>query len=186
MTRQEAKIRIEKLRVEIDHQRYLYHVLDQQDISDAAHDSLKHELYKLEQQFPEFITSDSPTQRVGGAPLPEFKKVPHRTPMLSIEDVFNPEELRQWLERIKKVYPQGQYDAETGLSAGFFAEIKMDGLAVSLLYKQGVLVLGSTSAGTFFVAEASLSFLGLGIPPPAPSWGGMMSSDGRVYMLVAP
>ncbi len=136
MNHVEAKNRIAKLRQEIDHQRYLYHVLDRQEISDAALDSLKHELFKLEQQFPELITADSPTQRVGGRPLPEFKKVPHRTPMLSMEDVFSPEELSGWLERIKRVYPQGEYV--------FYCEIKMDGLAVSLFYAKGMLDIGST------------------------------------------
>lgn len=88
MTKEEVKKRIEKLKAKINHHRYLYHVLDRQEISDAALDSLKHELYKLEQEYPEFITSDSPTQRVGGEALKEFKKVVHETPMLSIEDVF--------------------------------------------------------------------------------------------------
>ncbi|MBI4135818.1 NAD-dependent DNA ligase LigA [Candidatus Uhrbacteria bacterium] len=136
MTRQEAKQRIFKLRQAIEHHRYLYHVLDRQEISEAALDSLKHELYKLEQEFPELITPDSPTQRVGGEPLPAFVKVAHKTPMLSMEDVFTPEELREWLERIKRVYPRGQYD--------FYAEIKMDGLAVSLIYQDGVFVRGKT------------------------------------------
>ena len=136
MNKPEAKKRIAKLRAEIDHHRYLYHVEDRQEISDAAHDSLKHELFRLEQEFSEFITPDSPTQRVGGAPLPEFKKVAHKRPMLSMEDVFTPEELHEWLERIKRVYPHGTYD--------FYAEVKMDGLAVSLSYQDGVFVQGST------------------------------------------
>ena len=75
MSKEEVKKRIAKLREEINHHRYLYHVLDRQEISDAALDSLKHELYKLEQQYPDLITPDSPTQRVGGKPLKEFKKV---------------------------------------------------------------------------------------------------------------
>jgi len=136
MTRDEAKKRIKKLRGEIDHHRYLYHVLDKLEISEAVLDSLKHELYKLEQQFPDLITQDSPTQRVGGRPLPEFHKVAHRTPMLSMEDVFSLEELEAWLERVTKVYPSGKYD--------FYSEIKMDGLAVSLIYRKGVLTTGST------------------------------------------
>jgi DNA ligase (NAD+) len=136
MTKEEAKKRIEKLKEEINYHRYLYHVYDKLEISEAALDSLKHELYQLEQQFPELITPDSPTQRVGGKPLPEFKKVRHSSPMLSMEDVFTPEELRNWLERIKKIYPQGRYY--------FYAEIKMDGLAVSLVYEKGLLKVGST------------------------------------------
>lgn len=136
MTKEEIKKRIEKLKVEIDHHRYLYHVLDRQEISDAALDSLKHELYKLEQEYPEFITLDSPTQRVGGEVLKEFKKVVHEKPMLSIEDVFQMEELKAWEERIKKLLPNQKFD--------YYAEVKMDGLAVALIYKNGIFGVGST------------------------------------------
>ncbi|MDP2933153.1 MAG: NAD-dependent DNA ligase LigA, partial [bacterium] len=136
MTKPEAQKRVLKLREEINYQRYLYHVLDRQEISDAAHDSLKHELAKLEEQFPNLITSDSPTQRVGGEPLPEFKKVQHQIPMLSLEDIFSFEELEAWLARVKKIWPRGHYD--------FYTEIKMDGLAVSLIYEDGLLVKGAT------------------------------------------
>jgi len=136
MTKQEAKERIEKLKKEINYHRHLYHVLDRQEISDAALDSLKHELYKLEQQFPEFLTSDSPTQRVGGKALDEFKKVQHKTPMLSIEDIFSFDELKDWQERNQKIVPSAKFD--------YYAEIKMDGLAVSLIYRDGIFVLGST------------------------------------------
>ena len=75
MTKTEAKERIQKLRAEINYHRYLYHVLDRQEISDAALDSLKHELARLEKQFPDLVTPDSPTQRIGGKPLPGFKKI---------------------------------------------------------------------------------------------------------------
>ncbi len=136
MTKTDAKKRIEKLREEINYQRYLYHVLDKGDISDAAHDSLKHELQKIEEQFPDLVTPDSPTQRVGGVPLPAFKKVQHKTRMLSLEDVFSFEEFSAWFTRVKKVYPSGTYD--------FYAEIKMDGLAVSLIYEDGLLVTAAT------------------------------------------
>lgn len=136
MNRAEAKIRIQKLRSEIDHHRYLYHVFDKQEISEAALDSLKHELYKLEEHFPDLITPDSPTQRVAGEPLPEFKKVKHTLPMLSMEDAFTPQEVQEWLERSCRVYPRGTYD--------FYAEIKMDGLAVSLTYRKGAFATGAT------------------------------------------
>ncbi|MDP3985526.1 MAG: NAD-dependent DNA ligase LigA [bacterium] len=136
MTKPETKKRIEKLREEINRYRYEYHVLDRLEISEAALDSLKHELFKLEQEFPEFVTPDSPTQRVGGKPLPHFKKVKHELPMLSMEDVFAEEELQAWFERTKRVYPRGKFD--------FFAEVKMDGLAVSLVYEDGYLMIGAT------------------------------------------
>jgi len=136
MDRTEAKKRIEKLKREINHHRYLYHVLDTQEISDAALDSLKHELYNLEQQFPDLITADSPTQRVGGQPLDKFAKIKHQQPMLSIEDVFNYDELVKWQERIQKLIPGSKFE--------YFAEIKMDGLAVSLIYENGILVKAAT------------------------------------------
>lgn len=135
-TKQEIKQRIEKLKAEINHHRYLYHVLDKQEISDAALDSLKHELDKLERERPDLITSDSPTQRVGGKPLAEFKKVKHRAPMLSLNDAFTDEEFEEWVERIQKLAPRDRMD--------FYAEIKMDGLAMSLIYKDGVFIEGST------------------------------------------
>ena len=100
-----AKERIEKLKSLIQKHRYLYHVKDKQEISDEAFDTLKHELFTLEQQFPDFVTKDSPTQRVGGEPLAKFSKVSHATPMLSIEDIFNEEEFDSWeeyLERLSK------------------------------------------------------------------------------------
>ena len=93
MERSEAEKRITKLREVINHHRYLYHVLDRQEISDAALDSLKHELKILEDKFPDLATPDSPTQRVGGRALKEFKKIRHRVPMLSLEDVFSAEEV---------------------------------------------------------------------------------------------
>jgi len=136
MTKKEAKQRIEKLKKVINYHRYLYHVLDKQEISDAALDSLKHELYLLEQKYPEFITPDSPTQRVGGKPLEKFEKVKHKIPMLSIEDIFTEEELRDWEEYIKKLIPGEKFD--------YFVELKLDGLAISLIYKDGILVCGST------------------------------------------
>ncbi len=136
MTKTEAKQRIEKLRESIEHHRYLYHVLDTQEISDAALDSLKHELYTLEQQFPATITSTSPTQRVGGKALDTFAKVTHRAPMLSMEDIFSEEEFYAWEERVKKLVPRETLDT--------YCELKMDGLAVSLMYENGVLAYGAT------------------------------------------
>jgi len=137
MNKQQVKERIEKLRQEINHHRYLYHVLDKQEISDAALDSLKHELDELERKFPELITPDSPTQRVGGKPLDEFKKVQHKSPMLSLTDAFLFEEIQDWETRNKKLLP-----LETKLD--YYAELKIDGLAVALIYKKGILWKGAT------------------------------------------
>ena len=136
MTKSEAAARIELLRREINHHRYLTHVLDQAEISEAAQDALKHELSLLEQDFPELITPDSPTQRVAGQPLAEFVKVPHSQRMLSLNDVFSFEELDQWLVRVEKVANRAITD--------FFAEIKLDGFAISVIYEQGILVQAAT------------------------------------------
>ncbi|KPJ71788.1 hypothetical protein AMJ50_00410 [Parcubacteria bacterium DG_74_3] len=136
MNKEETRKRIEKLKKVINYHRYLYHVLNKQEISEDALDSLKHELYKLEKQFPEFITPDSPTQRVAGKPLEGFEKVRHETPMLSIEDIFSEEELKEWITYLKKLEPQVRFN--------FFAELKVDGFAISLVYKDGILTVGST------------------------------------------
>jgi len=136
MNRQEAKIRIEKLRKEIGHYRYLYHVLDKEEISDAALDSLKNELFKLEMEYPEFITSDSPTQRIGGKPLEKFEKVRHSTPMMSLFDSFSEKDIKDWEERIKKIIPNEK--------TNYYCELKMDGLAISLIYNKGKLITAAT------------------------------------------
>ncbi len=137
MNQTEAKERILKLRKEINHHRYLYHVLDRQEISDAALDSLKHELTLLESQFPRLSTPDSPTQRVGGEPLPGFKKVRHEARMLSLNDTFSEQEVLDWETRVKKL-------ARSSDTIDYFSELKIDGFAISLIYEHGVLRTGST------------------------------------------
>lgn len=136
MTKADAAARIEKLRNEIDRYRYQYHVLDALEISEAALDALKHELFKLEQEHPDLITPDSPTQRVAGQAAKGFVKVAHAAPMLSLEDVFSRAEADEWLGRMKKLRPSGRF--------AFYAEVKMDGLAVSIVYRDGVLSRGAT------------------------------------------
>jgi len=136
MIRQEAKKRISKLRKFIRYHNYQYHVLDSPEISDAAFDSLKHELHELEQQFPDLIVPDSPTQRVSGQALDKFGKVKHRKPMLSLEDVFYREELEAWQGRIQKLVPSQKID--------YFVELKIDGFAITLTYKNGLFVQGAT------------------------------------------
>lgn len=138
MLRDEARQRIEKLRAEIEHHRHLYHVLDRQEISDAALDSLKHELEELERAFPEFITPDSPTQRVGGRALERFEKVRHDAPMLSFTDAFSAEELGEWQARNAKIAPELAPDTD------YYCELKIDGLAIALLYERGIFTVGST------------------------------------------
>ncbi|MFH1671529.1 MAG: NAD-dependent DNA ligase LigA [Candidatus Portnoybacteria bacterium] len=136
MDKAEAKKRIVKLRKVINHHRYLYHVLDKPEISDAASDSLKHELFQLEEKFPDLITPDSPTQRIGGKPLDKFVKVRHKKPMLSLQDAFSEEEIKDWQKRLQKLVPWEKLD--------YFAELKIDGFAVSLTYDNGIFSKGAT------------------------------------------
>lgn len=137
MNRREAEARVARLRKEIDRHRYLYHVLDKPEISDAAADSLKHELQELERAFPELVTPDSPTQRVGGVALSAFKKVKHAERMLSLTDVFEFEELEAWEKRMERFL-------NTEKSWTYYVESKLDGLAVSLVYENGLFVYGAT------------------------------------------
>jgi DNA ligase (NAD+) len=147
MKKNDAAKRIKKLQDLINHHRYLYHVLDKQEISDEALDSLKKELFDLEQQYPEFITPDSPTQRVGGQPLKEFKKVTHAERMLSLNDVFSEKDFEDWYERITKLLtPQEKNQID------FYCELKIDGLAIELEYQDTVFLRGLTR-GDGFVGE---------------------------------
>jgi DNA ligase (NAD+) len=136
LSKKETKERIKKLKKSIYHHRYLYHVLDQQEISDAALDSLKKELSSLEKKYPEFLTKDSPTQRVGGRALKKFEKVKHENPMLSMEDVFSEKEIENWEDYLKRLTRLEKIE--------YFAELKIDGFAVTLIYKNGIFVQGST------------------------------------------
>jgi len=133
MTRNEAEKRILKLREVINDYRYHYHVLDESIMSEAAADSLKHELAELEAEFPDLITPDSPTQRVAGKPLEKFEKVKHEKRMISLADVFSKEEILDWISRTEKLVPGGKIEA-------FFTDIKMDGLACALKYRDGKFV----------------------------------------------
>jgi DNA ligase (NAD+) len=149
MDRLVAQQRIAQLKSEISYHRYLYHVLDRQEISEAALDSLKRELVKLETEFPEFLTADSPSQRVSGEPLSGFLKVKHQERMLSLNDIFSFTELVDWQERLGKLQPN---NIDRLQKSGYFAEIKMDGLAVSLIYEDGYLKQALTR-GDGFVGE---------------------------------
>lgn len=139
MTKEEAKQRIEKLRKYIDEMRYRYHVLDDPGITEADYDSLMRELVGLEEQYPEFYDKNSPSQKIGGQALKEFKQVKHEVPMLSLGDAFSEGEFLAWYERIGRLVNRKIIDR-----SGFYCEIKMDGLAVSLIYENGELVSGQT------------------------------------------
>ncbi len=124
-----------KLREAIDHYRYLYHVEDKEEISAAALDSLKHELATLEEHYPELITPDSPTQRVAGKPLPQFRRVRHAVEQWSFNDIFSEEELIAFDGRVKK---------GAGASVTYTCELKIDGLKIVFTYEKGILTTAAT------------------------------------------
>jgi DNA ligase (NAD+) len=127
---------IEKLRDTIRHHEYCYYVLDAPEISDAEFDRLMNELKALEAHHPELITPDSPTQRVGGKPSEKFAKARHSSPMLSLDNTYNVDELRNWERRVHEL--SGRKDLE------YVCELKLDGMSLALHYKDGRLVRGIT------------------------------------------
>jgi DNA ligase (NAD+) len=133
--RAEAKLRVEELRAEIEHHRYRYHMLDDPEVADVEYDELMRELRELEDRFSELMTSDSPSQTVGGAPATLFAPVTHRAPMLSLDNAFSEEELDAWSQRIERV---------VGDAARFACELKIDGVACALTYERGRLVRAAT------------------------------------------
>lgn len=135
MERDIAKNRIDKLKEIINYHNKRYYVYDDPVISDIEYDKLLRELEELEKEFPEFITSDSPTQRIGGKPLSAFEKVTHRHRMESLEDAFNKRELREFHRRVISTI---------GTDVEYIVELKIDGLAISLTYEEGTLVSAAT------------------------------------------
>ena len=127
-----------KLREAIERHNRLYYLEDAPEITDAEYDALFHELQELEEQHPKLRSADSPTQRVGGAPLAEFAEVRHRAPMLSINNAFEEEDVRAFDKRVR--------EALGVESVEYAAEPKFDGLAISLSYRDGLFVRGATRA----------------------------------------
>ncbi len=141
MTPTQPSERATELRALLSDYSYQYHVLDKPVVSDAVYDSLFGELKKLEAEHPELVTSDSPTQRVGGELLSGFTKVPHSTRMLSLNDVFDRSDVEAWVKRTDKLLPGRKHE--------FFADIKMDGLACALIYQDGILVQAVTRGDSY-------------------------------------
>lgn len=140
----EIKARIEKLRELINHHRYLYHVLDKQEITDAVLDSLKRELAGLEKQYPQYITPDSPTQRVEGKPLDKFVKITHKVRQWSFDDIFTEEEAFEFDERIRKILTKNLSKDYPWKDLEYACELKIDGFKVVLTYEKGVLISAAT------------------------------------------
>lgn len=144
MTQTQPEKRLKELRELLNTYSYEYHVLDDPTVSDAVYDSLFSELKKLESDNPDFVTPDSPTQRVGSQLIGGFKKVRHRSRMLSLNDVFDRSDVEAWVKRTDKLLSGNKHE--------FFADIKMDGLACALIYQDGLLV-QSITRGDSFVGE---------------------------------
>src|SRR5580693_5202304 len=128
--------KIEALREKIRHHEYLYYVLDNPEISDAEFDQFMIELKKIESEHPDLITPDSPTQRVGGKPREGFLKAPHSSPMLSLDNTYSEDELRNWERRVREL--SGREDID------YVCELKLDGMSLALHYEDGKLVRGIT------------------------------------------
>lgn len=130
---------IEDLKKALNHHNYLYYVLDKPELTDPQYDALYRELVALEAQYPLLVTPDSPTQRVGDMPLSKFSQVTHQNRMFSLDNVFSYEELRAWEERIRRQIPESrQHELD------YVVELKLDGLALSLRYENGVFAQGAT------------------------------------------
>lgn len=136
MVSEEIKEQAEKLKKELRHHSYLYYVLDRPEITDYEFDHMYRQLVDLEKAYPELVTPDSPTQRVGAKASDDFQKVRFRKPMLSLSNAFSAEELREFDQRVK-----------TGLGVDhveYITELKIDGLSMNLIYENGTLVQGLT------------------------------------------
>src|SRR6266403_2461044 len=136
MTLSEAKSNHARLVEEITRHDHAYYVLAQPSISDQDYDRLYHQLLDLEKDFPELITPDSPSQRVGGQPLKAFKPLQHLQPMLSLDNTYSQEELREFVNRVQRLLPKEELD--------WIVEPKVDGLAINLRYEAGVFTSGAT------------------------------------------
>src|SRR5215831_10919633 len=129
MPSKDVEKKIEALREKIRHHEYIYYVLDNPEISDGDFDKLMQQLKGIESEHPELVTPDSPTQRVGGKPREGFVKVQHSSPMLSLDNTYNEEELRDWDRRVRGLLKGEPY--------AYVAELKLDGLSMAIHYRQG-------------------------------------------------
>ena len=139
LTRQQAQAELERLAIEIAKHDQRYYRQDDPEITDAEYDALRQRNDELEARFPDLVRPDSPSARVGSAPSEQFAKVTHSVPMLSLGNAFNDDDVRDFVERVRRYFKQGEAD-----NAAFTAEPKIDGLSISLRYERGELVLAAT------------------------------------------
>ncbi len=173
----EIKDKIEKLRQTIHYHNHRYYVLDDPEISDARYDKLLAELARLEQLYPDLITSDSPTQRVGAAPLSEFGEVKHIVPMLSLANVFSDKEFEDFDNRLCEILDVDEID--------YVAEPKLDGLAINLLYEKGLLVCGATRGDGYSGEDVTQNIRTIKTIPlklQGGSWPDVLEVRGEVFM----
>jgi DNA ligase (NAD+) len=180
-----ASQRVEELRAAIAYHDQKYYVQDSPEISDADYDALVRELRAIEQEHPDLLALDSPTQRVGGAPSLLFAPVRHRLPMMSLDNAFDLDELRAWVDRIAKIDPEV-------LGAEFACELKIDGIAMSLTYESGVFVRAATRGDGFTGEDVTSNVATVSAVPERLRWPGregrapaVMEVRGEVYMPVS-
>jgi DNA ligase (NAD+) len=177
-TQKDVQQRLNELREQVDHHLYRYHVLDDPEISDAEYDRLYDELKALEDEHPDLITADSPTQRVGAPPSERFQKVQHLTPMGSLEKVTDDESLLKWAEDVRK-----RLDSDEPVA--YVIEPKIDGLAINLTYEDGVLVRGATRGDGVQGEDVTVNLRTIGSVPLKMRGDGLPSVAevrGEVYM----
>ena len=172
--------RVKELRAELDQHNYNYYALDQPLIADAEYDRLFRELQELEEQNPQLVTADSPTQRVGTQALAEFAQVTHRTPMLSLNNAFADDEIAAFDKRVRETLDAAEVE--------YAAEPKFDGLAISLTYADGLLVTGATRGDGYTGEDVTVNLRTLRSIPlklRAPHPPVMLEVRGEVLMLRA-
>jgi len=184
MNRAQAKQRIEELRAEIDQHDYRYYVLDAPSVPDAEYDRLMRELQALETDYPEFLSPESPSQRVGGVPLEGFSEVRHETPMLSLANAFSDDEIQQFHDRVTRGLETGHVE--------YVAEPKLDGVAISLRYQNGRLQQAATRGDgatgedvTSNVRTIAAIPLQLRNRDGAAAWPDRLEVRGEIYMPLA-
>lgn len=188
LEKDEAAARIDDLRREIEHHRFLYYVLGKPELTDASFDDLYHELQRLEARFPELITPNSPTQKVGAPPSTEFRQIQHRIPMLSLSNAMGDADLDKWHERIVK---QLELNPAQAAKLRYVCELKIDGLSIALTYRNGRFEEGATRGSGDVGEDVTLNLKtiealpqalragdGLGVPE-------LLELRGEVYMPVS-